>query len=158
MMVMAIFVLIRSFFFTVSGERVVARLRKDVFAKLLEQEISFFDAVKTGELVNRLASDATVLQNTVTVNISQFLRTLVGLIGGVVMLFYISWKVCLAMFIFLPLIVVAAIIYGKFVQHLSKDFQDQLAKSADVANEAISNMSIFSCFFFPRFFLSPIYF
>src|SRR5438067_3958754 len=52
---------IRYFLFTVSGERVVARLRSDVYARLLDQEIAFFDEHKTGDLSNRLASDTTVL-------------------------------------------------------------------------------------------------
>src|SRR5262249_22320034 len=56
----------RFFLFTVAGERVVARLRADVYARLLDQEIAFFDERKTGDLSNRLASDTTVLQNAVS--------------------------------------------------------------------------------------------
>src|SRR5689334_21549983 len=56
--------------FTVAGERIVARLRQNAYTKLLEQEIAFFDEHKTGDLTSRLASDTTVLQNAVSVNLS----------------------------------------------------------------------------------------
>ena len=72
----------RSALFTIAGERVVARLREDLFARLIDQEIAFFDARKTGELTNRLASDTTVLQNTVSVNISMGLRNVASVVGG----------------------------------------------------------------------------
>ncbi|MFS8064820.1 MAG: ABC transporter transmembrane domain-containing protein, partial [Byssovorax sp.] len=58
--VQAIAVALRSALFTIAGERVVARLRSALFARLMDQEIAFFDARKTGELTNRLASDTTV--------------------------------------------------------------------------------------------------
>ena len=79
---------IRYFLFTVSGERVVARLRADVYGRLLEQEIAFFDEHKTGDLSNRLASDTTVLQNAVSVNLSMMLRNFAAVLGGTVMLFF----------------------------------------------------------------------
>jgi hypothetical protein len=72
--------------FTVAGERIVSRLRRDLFSALLRQETAFFDERRTGELTSRLAADTTVLQNAVTVNISMLLRFGVMGIGAVVLL------------------------------------------------------------------------
>ena len=74
---------LRYVLFTVAGERIVTRLREDLYRAILRQEIAFFDARTTGELTSRLASDTTVLQNTVSVNVSMALRNVVTVIGGV---------------------------------------------------------------------------
>ena len=126
--------------FTIAGERVVARLRADLFARLMEQDIAFFDERKTGELTNRLASDTTVLQNTVSVNISMALRFVVSILGGVGFLLYTSPRLTLVMLAIVPPVALGAVAYGKRVRKLSRDVQDALAKSSEVAEEALSGI------------------
>jgi ATP-binding cassette subfamily B protein len=126
--------------FTVSGERIVARLRADLFARLMEQEIAFFDQKKTGELTNRLASDTTVLQNTVSVNISMGLRFVGSIAGGVGFLLYTSWKLTLVMLAIVPPIALGAVAYGRRLRSLSRDVQDALASSSEVAEEALGGI------------------
>ena len=79
----AVFGAARSWLFTVAGERVVARLRQQLYESIIRQEVGFFDQRRTGELTNRLASDTTVLQNTVTVNVSMLLRFVRALLGRI---------------------------------------------------------------------------
>lgn len=67
---------------TIASERIVANLRKTVFAKIMNQDISFFDMRKTGELVNRLSSDTTMMGRTLVDNMAQGLRRIVEGIGG----------------------------------------------------------------------------
>jgi putative ABC transport system permease protein len=67
----------RNVLFNLAGERVVTRLRQDLYRAILDQEVGFFDERRTGELTSRLASDTTVLQNTVSVNVSMALRNAV---------------------------------------------------------------------------------
>lgn len=62
---------IRYYLFTLSGERIVLKLREQLYRSILKQEVSFFDFNRTGELMSRLSSDSSTLQNTVSVNISQ---------------------------------------------------------------------------------------
>jgi ABC transporter fused permease/ATP-binding protein len=126
--------------FSIAGERVVARLRADLFARLMEQDIAFFDEKKTGELTNRLASDTTVLQNTVSVNISMGLRFVVSIMGGVGFLFFTSWRLTLVMLAVVPPIALGAVAYGRRVRKLSRDVQDALAGSSEVAEEALSGI------------------
>ena len=126
--------------FHISGERVVARLRSDLFARLMEQEIAFFDDRNTGELTNRLASDTTILQNTVSVNISMGLRFIVMVLGGVACLFYNSVSLALVMLSIVPPIALGAVAYGRRVRKLSGEVQDSLAAASEVAQETIAGI------------------
>lgn len=89
-----LFSFLRGWLYTLAGERVVARLRRNLFDHLISMPISFFDNNKTGELMNRLSSDTTVVQNAATVNISMALRFGVQVIASLVMIFFYSWKLC----------------------------------------------------------------
>ena len=84
--VQAVAVAMRYYLFTIAGERIVTRLREDVYRSIIEQEIGFFDARKTGELTSRLTADATVMQNPVSVHLSMGLRNLVMVVGGLALL------------------------------------------------------------------------
>lgn len=140
MTVSSVFSFIRNLCFTLAGERVVTRLRKALFDAIMQQEIGFFDQNKTGELVNRLSSDSQAIQNAATVNISMALRFSGQLIAGVVFLFTISWKLTLVMLSVVPIIIAGASVYGKYVRKISKDVQDALARSGDVATEVLSSV------------------
>ncbi len=131
---------IRYVLFSNAGERVVARLRGDLFASLMSQEVAFFDAQRTGELTSRLGNDTTVLQNTVSVNISLVLRNGAAVIGGMVLLFYTSMRLTLLMLIIVPPVALGAVTYGRRVRRLSKEVQDSLAKSSEVAEESLSGI------------------
>ena len=91
-----------------AGERVVARLRVDLYTAVIQQEIGFFDLRRTGELTNRLASDTTVLQNAVTVNLSMALRFGLQALGSIAILLWTSWKLTLVMLAVVPLVAAGA--------------------------------------------------
>jgi len=135
--VVAIFSLIRASIFEIAGQKIVTTLRADVFGAILSQEIGFFDKSRTGELLNRLSADCEVLQNAVTVNVSMFLRGVVQLIGAVIMCFVTSWKLTFVILSVIPIIIVFAVFYGKYIRHLSTQVQDTLAMSSAFAEEAI---------------------
>lgn len=131
---------IRSYLFTVAGERVVARLRGDLYAAVMQQDIGFFDQRRTGELTNRLASDTTVLQNTVTVNLSMGLRFGLQSLGAIGILLWISWKLTLVMLAVVPIVAIGAGIYGRKLRIISKEVQDALAVSSEVAEETLAGV------------------
>eukprot|EP01087_Luapelamoeba_hula_P014235 TRINITY_DN4141_c0_g1_i1.p1 TRINITY_DN4141_c0_g1~~TRINITY_DN4141_c0_g1_i1.p1 ORF type:complete len:714 (+),score=99.27 TRINITY_DN4141_c0_g1_i1:114-2255(+) len=136
----SVFTMIRLVCYENAGARVVARLRKNLFDSIMQQEVGFFDLNKTGELVNRLASDCEILQNTVTVNISSGLRSAAQVVGGIGVLFYISWKLTLVMLSVTPAVVILTVIFGKRVRGIAKSRQDALAKATDTADESIANL------------------
>ncbi|QRO02921.1 ATP-binding cassette domain-containing protein [Archangium violaceum] len=131
---------LRFYLFTTAGERVVTQLRQDLFASLMGQEVAFFDERKTGELTNRLASDTTVLQNTVSVNISMGLRNAAQALGGIALLFYTSPVLTGLMLAIVPAVAVGAVTYGRKVRGLSKEAQDALAAANEVAEESLSGI------------------
>ncbi len=126
--------------FSVTGERIVARLRVDVYRAILRQETAFFDARSTGELTSRLASDTTILQNTVSVNVSMALRSLATMFGGVGALVWTSPRLAAVMLAIVPPVAIGAVAYGRRVRSLSREVQDALARAGQVAEESISGL------------------
>lgn len=137
---------LRSYLFNVAGERIVARLRKALYANLIAQEIAFFDQRRTGELLNRLSSDTTILQNTVSVNISMALRYLMSVFGGIALLLYTSHKLAMLMLAIVPAVALGAVFWGRKIRSISKDTQDALAKANVVAEETISGIRTVQAF------------
>jgi len=146
-LVMLIFLAIQSmatafryYLFTLAGERTVKRIRSKLFDTLLEQEIGFFDGQRTGDLMSRINSDSTVLQNTLSVNISMILRNLAGAVGGLVFLFYTSWELAIILLLILPPLAWMAARFGGKVRKISRQVQESLGDASAVADESLSNI------------------
>ncbi|MEQ8277504.1 MAG: ABC transporter transmembrane domain-containing protein [Deltaproteobacteria bacterium] len=138
--VQSVFSMLRAWLFTVAGERIVADLRKNLFRAIISQDIAFFDERRTGELTNRLASDTTVLQNAVTVNVSMVLRHTMSTLGGVVLLVWMSPVLAGVSMAVVPVVAVGAALYGRLIRRLSVKVQDALAASTEVAEETIAGV------------------
>lgn len=128
----------RSWIFTLSGHRIVARLRRRVFEAILRQDISWFDQEKTGELTSRLSSDCSAVQNALTVNLSMAFRNVVQIFGYLVFLFTISWKLTLTILVAVPILSTAIVFYTKYVKRIQKKFQDDLGEANSRAEEVFS--------------------
>jgi ABC transporter fused permease/ATP-binding protein len=126
--------------FSVAGERVVNRLRGDLFQSLVSQETAFFDAQRTGELTSRLSSDTTVLQTAVSANISMILRNSMAALGGLALLLWTSPRLTALMLLVVPPVAITAVTYGRRVRKLSREVQDALARSNEVAEESLSGV------------------
>lgn len=131
---------LRYYLFTLSGERIVIRLREKLYQQILSQEVTFFDFNRTGELMSRLASDCTTLQNAMSVNLSMGLRNLGQVIGGLVFMFYTSWRLSALMLILIPPIAFAAALFGRRIRKYAKESQAALAEASIVAEETISGV------------------
>ena len=130
----------RSYLFTVAGERIVTRLRTHLYRAVILQDIAFFDERRTGELMNRLSSDTTVLQNTVTVNVSMALRYSLQAVGAVAILMWTSWRLTLVMLVSVPIVMIGAAVYGRMLSKVSKKVQDALARASEIAEETIAGI------------------
>ena len=130
----------RSYLFTVAGERIVTRLQERLFQQVLSQEIGFFDHRRTGELLNRLTSDATVLQKAVTVNVSMGLRFALSGLGAIAILIWTSWKLALLMLAVVPIIAIGAGWYGRILRKISRSVQDAFAEANSIAEESIGGI------------------
>jgi ATP-binding cassette subfamily B protein len=137
---MGLFGFVRAWLFTLAGERVVARLRTRLYDTVIRQEVGFFDAQRTGELMNRLAQDTGLIQNSVTVNVSMALRFTIQAIGSLVLLFLTSARLTLLMLAVVPFVAIAAVLFARSVRALSRKTQDALAQASEVAEETLSNI------------------
>jgi len=136
----AIFGMARAWGFTVAGERIVRDLRAALYKAIITKDLAFFDATRTGELTNRLASDTTVVQNAVTVNVSMLLRFGVSALGGAAMMFWMSPRLTGITLLVVPVVAVAAAVFGRWIRKLSRRVQDALARSTEAAEESIAGI------------------
>jgi ABC transporter fused permease/ATP-binding protein len=138
--IMGFAIAVRSYLFTVAGERIVSDLRVKLYHSLIHQDIGFFDSEKTGDLMNRLSSDTTVLQNAVTVNISMALRFGVTLLGSLLIMAMSSWRLTVVMLGIVPVVAIGGTIYGRLLRKVSRKVRDALAESSAVAEESLSGI------------------
>ena len=127
----------RYYFVTWLGERVVADLRRKVFAHLLSLSPGFYDEHSTGETMSRLTADTTQLKSLFGSSISVALRNLVMLAGSVVMMMVTSLELSGLVLLVIPMIVLPLVLTGRRVRRLSRDAQDTLARSAGLAQESL---------------------
>lgn len=127
---------IRAWLFSSASERVVARLRRDLFSHLIQQEIAFYDVTRTGELLSRLSEDTQIIKNAATTNLSEALRNLTTALIGVVFMLSSSWKLTLLALVIVPVISVAVRKFGRFLRELSHKTQAAAAVAASIAEES----------------------
>lgn len=128
------------------GERLVADLKGDVFAKLISLSVPFYDSNHSGELMSRLAADTTVIATAIRASVSQALRNLVVMIGGLVMMVISSPQLSLMVVIGIPVVVLPLMFYGRLVRRLSKDAQTVMAGLNQYGAEALSNVRMVQAF------------
>jgi ATP-binding cassette subfamily B protein len=131
---------LRYYLFTWAGERIVKNIRGSLFSKMISQEVAFFDGEKTGDLMSRINSDATILQNALSVNISMILRNAVASVGGLILLFVTSAKLTLILVLVLPPAAIMGSRFGKVIRTLSKNVQEAIGNASAVADEALNNI------------------
>ena len=119
------------------GERIVADLRRDVFAHLISLSPAFFDSARSGELVSRLTADTTQIKSAVGASVSIALRNLMLFIGATTMMVITSPKLSLFVLLAIPVIVIPLVAFGRWVRRLSRNAQDTLADASAYASELV---------------------
>ena len=128
----------RSLLFSLAGERGVRRVRERLYASLVSQEVGFFDASRTGELVSRLGTDCATLQSLVSAQVSMTFRHAITALGGLALLFVTSPRLTVVMLLVVPPVALGAVAYGRRVRALARRYQDALADASHVAEESLS--------------------
>jgi ATP-binding cassette, subfamily B, bacterial len=136
----------RYYLVTTIGERVVADLRRDVFAHITTLSPAFFDLTRSGELVSRLTADTTQIKSAVGSSVSVALRNLVLFIGAVSMMVVSSPRLSGFVLAAIPLIVLPLMAFGRWVRRLSRSAQDTLADASADASELIGAIRIVQAF------------
>ncbi|PWV97260.1 ATP-binding cassette subfamily B protein [Hoeflea marina] len=128
----------RYYFVITLGERVVADIRRDVFAHVTGLSASFYDANRSGEIISRLTADTTQIKSAVGATTSVALRNLILCLGAGVMMFITSPKLSGLVLAAIPLIVFPMVGFGRKVRRRSRLAQDTLAEAMTFAGEAIA--------------------
>lgn len=137
---------VRTICFAIVSENAMADLRKDLYNKLLTQPIVFFEERRVGELTSRLTADVEQLQGALSVTLAEFLRQVVILIIGVVIIFFFASRLSLVMLMTFPVIVVLAMVFGRYIRKLSKARQDALAETSTIVDETFQSFSVVKSF------------
>ncbi|GAB5388567.1 MAG: hydrophobic compound transporter HcuC [Alphaproteobacteria bacterium] len=136
----------RFYLITWTEERVVADLRKAVFARMIALEPAFFELNRTGELISRITADTSVLQSVAGSSLSIALRNIVLLLGGSALLVHTSPQLAGLMLLVVPLVVVPIVVYGRRVRRLSAESQDRLGEVGSVMDESLHGIRIVQAF------------
>jgi subfamily B ATP-binding cassette protein MsbA len=128
------------------GQRVVTDFRCTLFEHLQRLSLSFFAKRRTGELISRFTNDVGIIQNMIVNVPVDTIKQAVTLLGGIAILFYVNWRLCLMVLTVLPLIALTARYFGKKLRRLSTQIQDQLADSSTVLEEVISGIRMVKSF------------
>jgi ATP-binding cassette subfamily B protein len=131
---------IRYYLVTWIGERVVADVRRAVFAHVLSLSAGFFEVNRTGELLSRLTGDTTLVQSVIGSSASFALRSVVMALGATVMMAVTSPKLTALAFLSVPLVLLAIILMGRRVRGLSRAAQDRIAETSALAGEVLNAM------------------
>ena len=125
---------------TITSERIVASLRRDLFAHLITLSPGFFTDRRTGELTSRLSSDTAVLQTVLSYNLSEFARQSLFLLGGIVLLTMTHPRLALTTLAVVPIVIGAALFFGRQLRRASTGVQDRIAEATGSAEEAFSQI------------------
>ena len=137
---------VRIYSLAVVGEGVVADLRMAVYDRIVRLPVPFFDGRLTGEITSRLTTDTAVVQATVSSALAQALSQGITLVGGVVLLVFLSPLLSLAVLSFLPVIIIAAAVFGRRLNRISMRFQDEVAAANALADESIASIRVVKWF------------
>jgi ATP-binding cassette, subfamily B, bacterial len=146
LLVQSFFSFTRVYTFSVTSERTLADLRQSIYQKIVWLPLSFFDNRRVGELMSRITADVGTLQDTFTVTLAELLRQSLTLIIGVAVIFYLAPQLTVFMLLTFPVLVILALVFGKFIRKLSKKTQDKLAEANVVVEESLQSIHVVKAF------------
>ncbi len=130
----------RVFFFAIVSEKGIADVRKAVYSKLIVSPIIFFEENRIGELISRITADVERLFSAFSITLAEFIRQLIVLTAAVIYLAVTTWELALIMLATLPLIVIGALFFGRYIRKLSKKRQAALGDTNTILSETLQSI------------------
>jgi ABC-type multidrug transport system fused ATPase/permease subunit len=137
----AIFGFFRIIIFTHVTESALRDIKRESFSRLLYMPMDFYNKNKVGELTSRMSADVEKIQQVMGTTIAEFFRQIIIIVGGIIFLLFLSWKLALIMLGTFPVMIIIAVIFGRFIRKLSKEAQDEAAKSNSTIEESLMGIS-----------------
>ncbi len=139
--IQAVFSFFRVVTFTNFTENMLASLRKAAYEKLIQMPMTFFSQRQVAELNSRISTDITQISETFTTNIAEFLRQLILIIGGIIIISIMSWRMSIVMLAIIPVIAVITLFFARYIRKLSKEVQDNIADSNVIVGESLQGIT-----------------
>lgn len=140
LLLQSVFSYFRIVLFNNVTEKTLAFLRQDTYTHLIKLPLKFFDQRRVGELNSRISADIILLQETLTTTLAEFIRQIIIITGGIVLLTFTSPKLTLFMLAVLPGIMILARIFGRFIRKFSKQVQAKVAESNTIVEETLQGI------------------
>ena len=137
---------VQVYFLSATGERVVAALRKELFAHLVKLSPGFYADRRSGELTSRLSTDTALLQAVLSHQLSELARQSLYLVGGIIMMTRTHPRLTATTLAVVPIVVGAALIFGRMLRRASMGVQDRVAEAMGSAGEAFSQIRVVQSF------------
>ncbi len=136
----------RFYFVTRLGERVVADLRRNVYAHVLTLDQAWFMTVRTGEVLSRMTTDMAIIESMAGTSLSMLLRNFLMMIGAMVVMLGVSVKLTLGVVAIVPVVIVPLFVFGRRVRGLSVRAQDRFADAVAYAGESLDQLETVQAF------------
>lgn len=136
----SLFSFLRIVLFNQVTEKVLRDIKIQAFQKLTALPIDFYNRNKVGELTSRIATDVQLLQETFNTTLAEFFRQLLTIGVAIVFIFSLSWELALWMIAVVPVLAIAALLFGRYIRSLSKNAQNESAKSNAVLEETLTGI------------------
>jgi len=142
LLIQSVFSYFRVVLFVNVTEKTLASLRQNTYNHLIKLPLKFFEKHRVGELNSRISSDISLLQETLTTTLAEFIRQIIIITGGITLLTITSWRLTLFMLAILPGMMLLAVFFGKFIRRFSKQVQGEVAKSNTIVEETLQGIQI----------------
>ncbi len=124
------------------GQTVIQGLREIIWDKFLVLPVSYFDQTKSGESVSRIVNDTSIIKDLITRHFPNLISGVLTVLGAIVILLYLDWKMTLIMFVALPLGILIVIPLGRRMGRVSRRLQDETASFTGNVQETLSEIRL----------------
>jgi len=138
--IQAIFSYFRAVIFVNVTEKTMADIRRFTYNHLIKLPLRFFDKHRVGELNSRISSDISMLHETFTTTLADFIRQMVIIGGGIGLLVYTSPQLTVFMLAIFPVVILSIWFFGRFIRKLSREAQKRTAESNTVVEETLQGI------------------
>ncbi len=140
LLVQSVFSYFRTVLFVNVTEKTLASLRQHTYSHLIKLPLKFFETRRVGELNSRISADISLLQETLTTTMAEFIRQIIIIAGGITLLVITSFKLTIFMLAILPGMMLLAVFFGRFIRKFSKQVQAKVAESNTIVEETLQGI------------------
>ncbi len=146
LLVQGVFSYLRTILFANVSEKGMADVRKALYQSLITQDVPFFEQRRVGELTSRITSDVEKLQTAFSITLAEFIRQIVILIAGLAIIAWLTPALSFIMLLTFPVVVVVAMVFGRYIRQISKKRQDELANTNVIVEETLQSFTVVKSF------------